>query len=157
MFRVRARKLRKRTESHNSSPRARLLRLGSANRQHRLDGSGPCVSMDQWIHFRRAVLHGRCSGWSTPEISHRSGRGEASLGPSQLSESEFPPCASAASKVRARPLSGRADVTFRGLRGEVLRGIGNRSIRGAWWHRSFMPSTRVSEARRCPLIRVLVH
>lgn len=43
-------------------------------------------------------------------------------GPSQTSASEFPPCASAASNVRVRPLfSGLVDLTFRGLwRGNSL-------------------------------------
>lgn len=48
------------------------------------------------------------------EALQRPGRGEVGLGPSQISVSEFSPCASAASKVKARPLSGRADLTFRG-------------------------------------------
>lgn len=66
------------------------------------------------------------------------GRGGAVLGRAQGSESEFPSCASAASKVRARPLSGRADLTFRGLRGgssatsetRVSAGRGGSGVRG---------------------------
>lgn len=81
--RARARKLRKRTESSKSSSRARPLRLGSANRRRHPDGSEPCVSPGQPTHFRRAVLRGRRSGWSThATLLHGPGRDEASLGPS---------------------------------------------------------------------------
>lgn len=86
------------------------------------------------------------------EALQRPGRDEVGLGPSQISVSEFSPCASAASKVRARPLSGRADLTFRGPRGGgggggVLRNIGNRSISRAWWRMSQYSGVR---GRRMP-------
>lgn len=66
--------------------------------------SRPWVSC--WLAHARGAFH---TGW----VQRRS----RPRGPSQTSASEFPPCASAVSNVRARPLfSGLVCLTFRGLR-----------------------------------------
>lgn len=76
----------------------------------------PGVTAGRPAHFRRPAGRGSCATYSLlGGISHGVGE-EAKLprGPSQTSASEFPPCASAASNVRARPLF--SGLTFRGLR-----------------------------------------
>lgn len=128
-----ARKLRKRTGSRtglSAPPTAVRFSQSPAPRLTEVSRASPRVSRS--ISGSRWSVGGVPGGPPPGVFSYGSGRGGVALGRSQGSESEFPSCASAASKVRVRPHSGRVDLTFRGLRGGGFRDIGNPCISRTW-------------------------
>lgn len=97
-------------QSGRRAPRPAEMGLTSLRVGRQTSGARPPW---EWccVAHARGAFH---TGWEQ--------RRSHSPGPSQTSVSEFPPCASAASNVRARPLfSGLASLTFWGLGGEIRR------------------------------------